>query len=207
MRAIGVWSGTPVNKFFRESYRLLGSIRDLQLALAKIKKGEYVVPVGFINWLEGNLHHLKVEWQKKYDAGKTKKELESLEKTFNENNHVNKHALKFERDKSEKLNTFMYERPLSDEQIHTGRKTIKEIDFLNKWEKKHSGKQFKKLGDETGNFMDRISAIRLLEQYLAEETDASKKNETESLIENWKKEKELEKIKLLQSINPLNTSI
>jgi CHAD domain-containing protein len=204
MRAIGVWSGTPVNRFFRENYRLLGSIRDLQLALNKIKNGEYIVPPGFANWLETNLHHLKVEWQKKYDPKKIEAQLKSLRKTFSNKNDGSKHALKFEKDKSEKLNSFMHVRPLSDEQIHSGRKTIKEIDFLNKWEKKKSGEQLKRISDETGNFMDRISAIRLLGQYLDQESDESKRNESRSLLEQWQKDKEQEKSKLLQSINSLS---
>ncbi|HET9745599.1 MAG TPA: hypothetical protein VFP97_07800 [Chitinophagaceae bacterium] len=204
MRAIGVWSGTPVNRFFRENYRLLGSIRDLQLALNKIKNGEYIVPPGFANWLETNLHHLKVEWQKKYDPEKIETQLKSLRKSFSNKNDGSKHALKFEKDKSEKLNSFMHVRPLSDEQIHSGRKTIKEIDFLNKWEKKKSGEQLKRISDETGNFMDRISAIRLLEQYLDQESDESKRNESRSLLEQWQKDKEQEKSKLLQSINSLS---
>jgi CHAD domain-containing protein len=204
MRAIGVWSGTPVNRFFRENYRLLGSIRDLQLALNKIKTGEYNVPPGFINWLESNLHHFKVEWQKKYDPEKIETQLKNLRKTFKDRNDGKKHALKFEKDKSEKLNSLMHVRPLSDEQIHSGRKTIKEIDFLNKWEKKNSGEQLKRISDETGNFMDRISAIRLLEQYLDKESDESKRNESRSLLEQWQKDKEQEKSKLLQSINSLS---
>ena len=113
-------------------------------------------------------------------------------------------AQKFEKDKSEKLNSFMHVRPLSDEQIHSGRKTIKEIDFLNKWEKKKSGEQLKRISDETGNFMDRISAIRLLGQYLDQESDESKRNESRSLLEQWQKDKEQEKSKLLQSINSLS---
>ncbi len=193
-----------MNRFFRENYRLLGSIRDLQLALNKIKNGEYIVPPGFANWLETNLHHLKVEWQKKYDPKKIEAQLKSLRKTFSNKNDGSKHALKFEKDKSEKLNSFMHVRPLSDEQIHSGRKTIKEIDFLNKWEKKKSGEQLKRISDETGNFMDRISAIRLLEQYLDQESDESKRNESRSLLEQWQKDKEQEKSKLLQSINSLS---
>jgi hypothetical protein len=201
MRAIGVWSGVATKKIFRENYRLLGRIRDIQLLLSKIKKGEYIVPLSFNDWLESNLHHLKVEWQKKYDEENIKEQLKKLEQSFNEKNRTNKPSLKFERDKNKKLNSFMHERPLSDEQIHSGRKTIKEIDFLNKWENKKSGGQMKKLSDESGNFMDIISEIRLLEQYIDNVPDESKKNEAEVLLAAWKNNKEQEKIKLLGIID------
>jgi len=205
MRAIGSWMGIGVKNFFKDYYRILGSIRDTQLLLSKIKKGEYVVPTAFADWLETGLHHLKAEWQRKYHLDVIKKQFAELEKSLdNSNHHPKKHALNFEKDKNVTLTSFIHERPLSDEQIHSGRKTVKQIDFLNRWEKKNSDVLMKKLSDETGYYMDRISAIRLLEQYLTEEADESKKNETELLLEKWKQDKEDEKRKLLENINSLS---
>ena len=203
MRALGVWTGSPLKKFFRESYRLLGSIRDIQLVIARIRSGEYIVPAFFTDWLESNLHHLKAQWQKQYSREKIEKQLISLENDLTEKNHSDNHSAKFEKDKNEKMNSFRYERPLSDEQIHDGRKTIKKIDFLNKWEKRNSDGKLKKLSDETGNFMDRISAINLLQKYIDEETDESKRSEAVSLLDSWKQSKDEEKIKLLAVIDSL----
>jgi hypothetical protein len=80
---------------------------------------------------------------------------------------------------------------------------MKEIGFLNKWEKNSSDEQMKKLSDETGNYMDRINAIRLLEQYLSDETDESNKNGAELILSDWKADKEQEKINLLKRIDSL----
>jgi hypothetical protein len=203
MRAIGVWTGRPLKKFFRENYRLLGSIRDVQLAIARVRTGEYKLPAFFTDWLESKLHHLKAAWQQAYDQEKIDKQFRSLEKDLAEKNNANKHSAKFEKEKNEKMKSFRFERPLSDEQVHSGRKTMKEIDFLNKWEKRNSDGKLKQLSDETGNFMDRISAINLLESYIHEETDESKRNEAASLLEEWKHMKEKEKIKLLAVIDSL----
>lgn len=203
MRAIGIWAGVPVKRFFRDNYRLLGNIRDIQLMLAKIRNGEYIVPIAFTNWLESNLQHLKWLWQKKYNSEKINGQLKKLEKYFDDTPPDKKHSLKFEEDKNEKLNSFMYERPLSDEQIHDGRKTIKKIDFLNKWEKKNSGGLMKKLSDTTGRFMDRISEIRLLTKYIDEEQDHVKKNEALLILEKWKDSKEQMKNELFRYIDSL----
>jgi hypothetical protein len=203
MRAIGVWANRPVKKFFENYYKLLGEIRDAQLLLSKINSGVYVVPITFTNWLVSSLHHLKAEWQQKFDGKKAKKQLMKLADTLDNKRQHGKHSLKFEKNKNESLASFMHARPISDDQIHRGRKTIKQIDFLNKWEKRYSAGQMKKLSDEAGNFMDRISAIRLLERYIAQETDASKKKDAELVLENWKSSKDLEKDQLLKSIDLL----
>jgi hypothetical protein len=198
MRAIGDWADVPVKHFFKKYYRILGNIRDVQLAISKIKNGP------FTDWLESNLHHFKAEWQKQYDHKKLKKQLQKLGQTIEDAGaHNKKHSLKFEKHKEQTLATFMHDRPLNDDQIHSGRKTIKEIGFLNKWEKNDSASPFKELSDETGNYMDRISGIRLLEQYLAAHPDDVNSNEVAALLENWKKEKEQEKSRLLQSISSL----
>jgi hypothetical protein len=203
MRAIGVWMNTPVKKFFENYYKLLGEIRDAQLVLSKIKSGIYIVPVTFTNWLVSSLHHLKEDWQQNFEEKKAKKQLMKLANTLDNKNQNGKHSLKFEKNKNESLASFMHARPISDDQIHSGRKTIKQIDFLNKWEKKYSGEHMKKLSDEAGNFMDRISAIKLLQRYIAHETDASKIKDAELVLESWKNSKDLEKDQLLKSIDSL----
>jgi len=203
LRAIGVWADVPVKSFFKKDYRILGNVRDTQLLLSKIKKGDYVVTPAFTEWLENELRRYKAEWQKKYHYKRLKKQLSDLEETLNEAGRRNKHSLKFEKQTDQTLRSFVHERPISDEKIHSGRKTIKEIGFLNKWEKNSSDEQMKKLSDETGNYMDRINSIKLLEQYLSEETDESKKNGAESILSDWKADKEREKINLLKHIDSL----
>jgi hypothetical protein len=203
MRAIGDWADVPVKSFFKKDYRILGNIRDTQLLLSKIKNGDYVVTPAFTDWLENGLRHHKAEWQKKYQHKRMKKQLSDLEETLNEAGRRNKHSLKFEKQKDQTLSSFAHERPISDEKIHSGRKAMKEIGFLNKWEKNSSDEQMKKLSDETGNYMDRINAIRLLEQYLSDETDESNKNGAELILSDWKADKEQEKINLLKRIDSL----
>ena len=94
-------------------------------------------------------------------------------------------------------------RPLSDEQIHSGRKTMKQIDFLNKWENKHADESFKKVSEVTGNFMDTCSEIELLEQYISEETDPSNRENAKKLLSNWKRAREEEKNALINIIDSL----
>jgi hypothetical protein len=204
MRAIGEWAGVPIRKFFKTDYSILGNIRDAQLVLSKIKNGGYIAPAAFTDWLENGLHHHKAQWQKQYQHKKIKRNLNKLKEIMDDaRQHNNKHSLKFERHKDKTLGLFAHERPISDEQIHSGRKTIKEIDFLNKWEKNNSDDQMKKLSDETGEYMDMINAIRLFEQYITEETDESKKKEAQLILADWIANKEQEKINLLRRIDSL----
>jgi hypothetical protein len=203
MRAIGDWADVPVKSFFKKDYRILGNVRDTQLLLSKIKNGDCVTTPAFTGWLENGLRHHKAEWQKKYQYKRMKKQLSDLEETLDEAGRRNKHSLKFEKQKDQTLSSFVHDRPISDEKIHSGRKTMKEIGFLNKWEKNSSDQEMKKLSDETGNYMDRINAIRLLEQYLSDETDESNKKEAELILSGWKVDKEQEKINLLKRIDSL----
>ena len=204
MRAIGDWSGVPARKFFKKNYRMLGEIRNIQLLLSKINNGEYVVPAGFTNWLKNRLHLRKVEWQKKYDRGKIKNQLKKFEKRSGKVNlPKNKHALKFEEGKTRRLIAFMNERPLSDQQIHNGRKMIKEIGYLDKWERKDLDGHWQKMSEETGNFMDRISSINLLDQYITEETGETNKNDAQSILAEWRNRKEEEKRNLMKIIDSM----
>jgi hypothetical protein len=202
MRAIGEWADMPVRKFFKKNYSILGNIRDTQLVLSKIKKGDYEVHLAFRDWLEHNLIDYKAEWNKKYRHNKSKNQLRNLEKIFEKaKNRNKKHSLKFEKHKDQTLVPFMHERPINDDQIHSGRKTIKEIGFLNKWQKNDADEQMKKLSESTGNYMDSINAIRLFEEYISSETGESKKHEAESVLAKWKANKEQEKAALLKNID------
>jgi ATP-dependent protease HslVU (ClpYQ) peptidase subunit len=58
----------------------------------------------------------------------------------------------------------------------------------------------KKISDETGQFMDSISAIELLEQYIEMEKNETNRNAANELLATWKKNKEEEKIKILNSM-------
>ncbi len=202
MRALADWIGSSRKNIFRKYYKTAGNIRNVQLLLKKIKGGEYNVPGPFTVWLERMLHQLKVEWQKKYDKDEIKKQLKELKQTF----HVQQHksnSMKFAVKKNDKIISLKNVRPLSDDQIHSGRKTLKEIDYLNKWENKNSDEGMKKLSEETGQFMDSISAIILLEQYIEQEKNETDRNAANELLAKWKKDKEGEKIKLLNSIDSL----
>jgi hypothetical protein len=202
MRALADWTGSSRKNIFRKYYKTAGNIRNVQLLLKKIKGGEYNVPGPFTVWLERMLHQLKVEWQKKYDKDEIKTQLKELKKTI----HVQQHksnSMKFAVKKNDKIISLKNVRPLSDDQIHSGRKTLKEIDYLNKWENKNSDEGMKKLSEETGQFMDSISAIKLLEQYIEQEKNETDRNAANELLAKWKKDKEGEKIKLLNSIDSL----
>ena len=63
----------------------------------------------------------------------------------------------------------------------------------------------KQLGEETGNFMDTISAIKLLEQYISAEEAESEKQKAEVILADWKSNKEEEKKILMKSIDSLLT--
>ena len=204
IRAIGDWADLPVRKFFKKNYSILGAIRDTQLLLSKIEKGEHGVPVAFPDWLEHNLIDQKAEWNKKYRHNESKNQLKDLEKTLKKaKGHNKKHSLKFEKHKDQTLIPFMHDRPINDAQIHSGRKTIKEIGFLNKWQDGDADDQMKKLSDITGDYMDSINAIRLFEQYINNEPDESKKQEAQSVLAEWRANKEREKSALLKRIDSL----
>ena len=202
MRAIAVWTGSSKKEIFRNYYRLSGKIRNVQILLKKISNSEYDVPGPFTDWLRGMLHHLKVEWQEKYDKEKMEKQFRELRKSIQVRKHKS-NPIKFAEEKNNKFSLLKNERPLSDDQIHSGRKTMKEIDYLNKWENKNSDEGMKKLSDETGQFMDSISAIKLLEQYIKQEGDETNRKDANALLTIWKKEKEHEKIKLMNNIDTL----
>ena len=202
MRALGEWSGAKHSEFFRKYYKASGKIRDIQLLLLRIRKGECKIPLAFNEWLESRLHQMKINWQKIYNKKSSYKQLRKLKKMV-KSKKQNEHVRKFAADKNHKLISFRNERPLSDEQIHAGRKTIKEIDFLNKWEKNKTDEGMKKVSDETGNYMDTCSAIKLLRLYIEQETDDSKRKDGDVLLTQWENDKEAEKIKLLASIDSL----
>ena len=145
---------------------------------------------------------MKINWQEIYNERRSNKQLKKLKRSL-KSKKQNEHARKFAADKNHMIISFRNERPLSDEQIHTGRKTIKEIDFLNKWENNKTDEGMKKVSDETGNFMDSCSAINLLRLYIEQESDEPKRKDAEVLLTQWENDKETEKIKLLASIGSL----
>ena len=202
MRALSEWSGTQHSNFFRKYYKASGRIREVQLLLTRIRKGECKVPPAFHEWLESRLHQMKINWQEIYNERRSNKQLKKLKRSL-KSKKQKEHARKFAADKNHMIISFRNERPLSDEQIHTGRKTIKEIDFLNKWENNKTDEGMKKVSDETGNFMDSCSAINLLRLYIEQESDEPKRKDAEVLLTQWENNKETEKIKLLASIGSL----
>ena len=202
MRALSEWSGTQHSNFFTKYYKASGRIRDIQLLLIRIRKGECKVTPAFNEWLESRLHQMKINWQEIYNERRSNKQLRKLKKSL-KSKKQNEHTRKFAADKNHMIISFRNERPLSDEQIHSGRKTIKEIDFLNKWENNKTDEGMKKISDETGNFMDTCSAINLLRLYIEQETDEAKRKDADKLLNQWENEKEAEKIKLLTIIDSL----
>ncbi|HUQ65235.1 MAG TPA: hypothetical protein VM101_03725 [Flavitalea sp.] len=203
MRALSDWSDIEVKKIFRKYYRIAGSIRNVQLLIIKIRRGDAGIPFSFIEWLEGHLHHLKIVWQETYRQKKIKKEYYKLKKVLKSRKRT-QHALRFALDKNEQIIAFRNARPLNDERIHNGRKIIKEIDYLNKWENKPSDDAIKKLADTTGNYMDAVSDIQLLELYIEQEIDQAKRNAANSLLSEWIQNKDTDMKKLLKSIDTLS---
>jgi hypothetical protein len=201
MRALADWSGAQHISFFRKYYKCAGRIRNVQLLLNKIKKKEIEVTPSFNNWLQERLHLLKVLWQQEFSEARIEKQYNKLKRSLRSASRTDPVA--FAITKREELTYFKKNRPLSDEQIHSGRKTMKEIDYLNKWEKKHSDESIKKISEVTGYFMDTCSEIELLELYIDQETDPSKRDEASMLLSKWKNAREEEKIKLLNTIGSL----
>jgi hypothetical protein len=59
------------------------------------------------------------------------------------------------------------------------------------------------MSEETGNFMDRISSINLLDQYITEETGETNKNDAQSILAEWRNRKEEEKRNLMKIIDSM----
>ena len=201
MRALAGWSGAHHINIFRKYYKAAGRIRNVQLLVNKIKKNEIEVTPSFQNWLEERLHLLKVAWQQQFTEARIRKQYKKLKRSLRGASPTT--SVKFASEKKEEIDHLKKNRPLSDEQIHSGRKTMKQIDYLNKWERKNSDESFKKVSEVTGNFMDTCSAIELLEQYINEETDPSKRDDATMLLSNWKRAREEEKNALITIIDAL----
>ena len=201
MRALAGWSGAHHINIFRKYYKSAGRIRNVQLLVNKIKKNEIDVTPSFRNWLEERLHLLKVAWQQQFTEAGIRKQYKKLKRSLRDASPGI--SVKFAAEKKEEIDHLKKNRPLSDEQIHSGRKTMKQIDFLNKWENKHADESFKKVSEVTGNFMDTCSEIELLEQYISEETDPSNRENAKKLLSNWKRAREEEKNALINIIDSL----
>jgi len=202
MRALGDWSDIAVNKIFRKYYRIAGTIRNVQLLITKIRQNSTGFPISINEWIESRLHHFKVEWQQKYDQHKIENEYGKLKKLLKRRKRK-QHSLKFALNKNEQIHSFRNNRPLNDDQIHSGRKMMKEIDYLNKWENNNSDEVIRKLSDATGSFMDTVSELQLLEMYIEQEKDEENRNQAYLLLAKWRQNKENNRIKLLNSIAAL----
>jgi hypothetical protein len=115
----------PGKEFSENITRLPERSGTFNYCSKKIKDGEYNVPQSFTDWLESMLHQLKFEWQKKYDKKEIKKQLRALKKLIHDHKHKS-NSIKFAKDKNDKIASLKNVRPLSDDQIHSGRKTLKE---------------------------------------------------------------------------------
>jgi CHAD domain-containing protein len=221
MRALSTWAGTSEvtnSKYLRKLYKASGRIRDVQLLMKRIKNNESAQQPGlvlpaFTNWLEEHLHHLKYEWQLLYEKERIKKitrdqSCKHIKKNADplSNNHS---ADEFIKEKGEYLDSFRSLRPLNDEQIHDGRKTIKEIQFVSRWQNKKSGTQgnveadekMKKLSDETGNFIDTCKGLDLLDMYIQQEEDEENRSKALELRNTWINTKEQDRNNLIAAID------
>jgi hypothetical protein len=123
-------------------------------------------------------------------------------------------AEEFINERSASLQAFKTNRPLSDEGIHGGRKTIKDIQFVNSWQNKiygtvhedGSAAQLKCVSDEAGNYMDVCKKIELLEKYIQQETDEESLLLGQQLRSKWMEEKETQHGKVVATINKLEAS-
>lgn len=208
IRALAHWTGFPLGKSFRKIYKVAGKIRETQLLI----NNKEVLPDAFSNWLQNRLVQLEDEWTRLYKKEEIKKQVNKLHK---KSRLLQSHSVeKFSKEKNETLHVFKNQRPLGDEQIHNGRKSIKEIDYVNSWLSKQdnlpheiaSEKTLKKVTDDTGNFMDVVSAIKLLDEYISQEPDEANRTAANVLRTRWIEEKEEEKNKLIKSIDSHNFS-
>lgn len=201
MKALADWSGAQPINIFRKYYKSAGRIRNVQLLVNKIKRREIEVTPSFHNWLEERLHLLKVSWQQQFTEENISKQFKKLKRSLRGASRSKPEEFAVE--KKNQLIHLKTNRPLSDEQIHSGRKTMKAIDYLNRWENKQSDESIKEISEATGNFMDTCSEIELLELYIDQETDPSKRDDATVLLSKWKNAREEQKIKLLDTIESL----
>jgi len=212
MRALTRWTGlSPIvmKGYIKKIYRLAGSIRDMQLLLMKLDTEENV-PSAFRVWLESRLQEMKQEWEKVYDVKKIDEWCKTVKRDCRDHG-FKKASEEFTNDRSSSLQTFKTERPLSDEGIHGGRKTIKDIQFVNVWQNKlygmvhenSSAAQMKVVADEAGNYMDVCKRIELLDDYILQEEAESELLLAQQLREKWVNEKGLVKSKVIENIDML----
>ena len=218
MRAISSWAGIRKllnKKYLVNLYKTAGKIRDAQLLLKGIAVNDadtkpFPVP-SFVSWLNTYLEELKREWQDMYDEEKIKKLVGQLRKEIlasGDSNRKHRPNRKFIKEKNEGLVSFQNERPLGDEQIHEGRKTVKEIQFVNDWKMKHQQEDaglimsddLKRISDQAGDFMDICSAIQLLEMYIASESNDENRNAAITLLNEWKAKKDEQRSRLFESM-------
>jgi CHAD domain-containing protein len=191
---------------FKKCYHISGEIRDAQLFLQKIVQEKLEVP-GLAIWLATRIGHLQQEWENEYKKN-TWKDWSS---------HVSNHQFSFWEDPpgefyEQKLQTIRYlitANPVMDEDIHQGRKALKDIQYVAAWYKEKQpeddslevpDESLKLISDIAGEYIDLVKQIEILNFYLQKEEEDEEKNAATVLINSLETQKQIKQQQLLNAI-------
>jgi len=138
-----------LNADFKELYRLLGELRNIQLFLRSLHEK----PPELAAWARAHAAGLERRWQNLYDPSIVRKQVRMA------GQRPRKKPLKaFLRKERTRVRSLLGERPLADETIHSIRKVLKDMQYtVDK-----TPDELKRLADEAGRFVDSRMGVSMI---------------------------------------------
>ena len=208
LRALLRWlakgkAGLP--KFLKNLFRLSGDIRNIQMFLNSLEK-ETDASLHLKTWLQAHLSFEQNRWHLAYDPG------------FQNRLRKKMAALRFHRVSAKRMDQFVLlkkkeikkilDQPrLTDEQLHSIRKKLKDLEYVLDWcsKIKLTGEttpefpSIKKITIEAGEFNDKRVALDMMRAYQQKE-DITGDEPFQLMMVAWKKEVQRKKRKLIKDL-------
>lgn len=198
--------GSPLSPSFKETYRISGQLRDIQVLLQYLEeKGLH--DSGFANWLRENADRLQQLWDDNYDPTLFRRLERSLQRT--ELRKPSSRRLRsFVHKKVDRIESIVYLPAPADDDLHNIRKELKDMYFVYMWCMKNDcvkeddpmPDELKKLGELCGEFNDKRIALGLLAAYIQQASTAEARQEAEILQRQWEQERLADRKQLLQTL-------
>jgi CHAD domain-containing protein len=191
---------------FKKCYQISGEIRDAQLFLRKIVLEKLEVPALAL-WLATRIGYMEQDWNKLYRKNKWENWAREIKRELFSFEQVQPGSF-YDRQMN-KLRHLISINPVTENDIHDGRKAIKNIQYVAAWhEKKQPGDQsvkmpldnLKEMSDAAGEYIDQVKELHLLSLYLQKENDEEQKKAATELENSLVTQKQIKQMQVLNAI-------
>jgi CHAD domain-containing protein len=201
-----------LSKSFKKLYALSGEIRDAQVQLGRATKLCDPPLPDYTVWLAQEMANAETEFNAFYDVKVVRKLAKKLKKL--DVPEISSETLQqYFQDHMEETVVLLLKEPLDDEDLHTLRKRVKDLQHVAKvcsevWPEgaqaigdSASLKTLEKLTDLAGDYNDQHMALLSLERYME---SAEKTKKAEKVHGQWVAAKDEDRVKLLNAIKEFN---